>query len=317
MAGRRRVNVRRQTVEESVPVPGSDTGNGAVDTGNHTGNGVVDTGNHTGNGAVDTGNHTGNGVVDTGNHTCNGDDVEISPYKGVVSTVTETFVNTVTGTVVTDPNNNSNRYGVPPETSSDDLRGAGQSATPLSAPAPLHDLSSIVDQMREQAKVLGEQSRALGESKAALAEAIRDRDEAQEALAAKKAARKTANEKSYWGTPAQTAAMVEIFEDYRRILGYSDRTLTPERREFLLPRIQEGFTREQFQAVFTFAAQDEYLRGANNRNKKFDDIKNLCKDRASFELFLDKPSVVNWRKQGTNDPTLMPKPQSEIQGTMI
>jgi hypothetical protein len=108
-------------------------------------------------------------------------------------------------------------------------------------------------------------------------------------------------------TPEEEALIAEVFEDWQKVLGYPERTMTPERRALLLARIQDGFTRGQFQRVWAFAKRDPFMAGDNKSSRRFDDIDTLCKTRTRFEGYLSKPWKPSWGDS-------RPKPQSEIRG---
>jgi hypothetical protein len=300
MAGRRKVNIRRQIVEESATVPGTATGN-------HAGNGAPIPGTVPG---IDLERSSESSTVtEAATRTAVVTDLKspdatatkrdsCSRYakkqhsSNSLSNPTSSSASTV-GSGITE-SANSDQRPVEGDLAATPLIEAGLNASPVAALAPLQGNEEGTSPL-----VL----RLLDEITALKVENADLQKRLDEALRVKRVAAA--------GTPAQAALVAEVFADWQVTLGYPERTLTPERRKCLMARIREGATRDQFQKVWACAKKDPFLQGANDRGTKYDDITTLCKNRSAFERYLTMP-VGDIRKAFSMSPNLMPKPASEI-----
>lgn len=210
-----------------------------------------------------------------------------------LSNPTKSSASTVESGITESPN--SDQRPVDGDLAATPFITAGQDPTPLAAPAPLHDPAAMLTTLLALQQTVAEQ----------LAEI--------HALQQKVARYEKVKKDRSIGTPAQEVLAAQVFADWQESTGYHDRTLVDKRRRFLIARVRNGFTREQFSRVWAHARLDSHLQGVNDRGTKYDDITTLCRSRSDFERYLAKP-VGNLKKQFSDSPNLMPKPDDEVKG---
>ena len=83
------------------------------------------------------------------------------------------------------------------------------------------------------------------------------------------------------------AAIEEVFSDWKTVMEYPTRRLTPARRRFISGRLRH-YSVEQLKQVIRIVAKDAWWRGKNNRNQPYDDIVNIFRNDDRVDMFLSK-----------------------------
>lgn len=83
------------------------------------------------------------------------------------------------------------------------------------------------------------------------------------------------------------AGIQAVFDDWKVVMDYPHRKLTPKRRKHLSARLK-NYSVDQLKQVLRIAARDPWWRGQNNRNTPYDDITNLFRNDERVDLFLSR-----------------------------
>lgn len=85
-----------------------------------------------------------------------------------------------------------------------------------------------------------------------------------------------------------TAAVMRIFEHWKRSLDHPHARLTPERVRVIRARMREGYTERQIMGAINGCAASPFHTGENDQGTRYDDLTLICRSGSNVERFAAK-----------------------------